>query len=255
MRNTLLIVLTTWAFQVSAQFRDFMTYGYWNDKTDKNNITLGLNMGLPTGIGVDIAYRFKQRLATRFSFNFADLTINDYRYTIGSANEKQAVAIDFKTRLSHFTGNFDIFLNKTGSFRLLSGFDFTLNNTFTVGGQLDDIIKFNDVSLNADDLGSGTITMGFKSKVAPLLGLGFGKLFPEKRLGFSADLGAHYRGNYTFDITVKEGVLLKKNEENEVVLARNFNRHWYQKIWPFLNIRLSYRLTKPKKEVVEYEEE
>jgi hypothetical protein len=241
-----------------------MTFGEWVEAKEKKDTkyALSLKTGLPSGVGLELAYRLKPRFMARFSINYADLTINNYRFSVNSSstiggNGKQTVLIDFQSRMSHTSIGLDYFLKENGKFRAIGGFDIFPSNKITIGGELGDIIKFNDVSLNSDDLGSGTVTMGFKSKITPFLGFAFGNPFPDKRMSFGCEFGAQYKGNYTFDINIKEGVLLKKNEENAAVLERNFNKNWYQKIWPFLNLKFSFRLSKPenKEESVDYDTE
>ena len=116
------------------------------------------------------------------------------------------------------------------------------NNTVTVGGEILSVIKFNDVTLNSDDIGSGNIQVGFSQKVSPYIGMGFGRTFPRKRMNVSFDLGTQYKGDYTVKINMKPGLLLKQNEENAVALARNFNEKWYGHFFPVVNFRLAYRI-------------
>ncbi len=252
-QTLIIVVLLFVSVQIKAQYRDFMTFGgqwpfeneideeihYQNDKL--TSYSIHVTSGLPTGIGIGSAYRLKPRIITRISFHYADLKLTDYKLSFNGAKaSQQDFLFDVTVKQSHFAGFVD-YCVKPG-FRLWGGLQYYLSNTIAVGGELSGIVKFNDVSLNSNDLGSGILTMGFKSFVTPSVGLGFGRLIPKKRMALSLDVGAQYRGNYTFEIQIKEGVLLKKNEENSKILERNFNKNWYQKIFPALQLRLSYNI-------------
>lgn len=207
---------------------------------------LGLNMGLPTGIGIEGAYRLSSRWGARAGFNFADLSVNQYKITFTSTStgtlKKESFLIDLNIKMSQFPITFEFYPNGRDNFKILGGIQYIPVNKISVSGQLDSIVKFNDVPISSSDLGSGTVTMSFSLNVVPFLGIGFGRTFPEKRFSFGCDISASYRNEYRFFINVKQGIILKSNEENSTVLERNFNHSWYQKIWPMLNIRLSYRI-------------
>jgi hypothetical protein len=83
------------------------------------------------------------------------------------------------------------------------------------------------------------VEIGFNSKVAPFVGLGFGRTFPKKRVNVSFELGTYYKTPYKVALNVKQGVFLKRNEENAAVLTRNFNEKWYGKFFPVLNMRVA----------------
>ncbi len=213
----------------------------------KNEIAVGLNIGVSNGLGLDVAYRFAKHWAGRLAFNYAKYTKEGYTYDIESTNPDgtknfQKISFDAGVKLSNMALNAEFTPGSKGRFKLIGGLSFFPTNTITAGGELASTIKFNDVVLNPEDLGNGFVTIGFKQKIAPFLGMGFGRTFPRKRLNVSFDMGAYYKGNYTVDIKVNPGAILKKNEENAAILARNFNENWYQKVWPVMNLRLAYRI-------------
>ena len=220
-----------------------------NTDTTSNKYALALNIGLPTGIGIEGAYRLSSKWGIRAGFNFADLKVENYKISFTSKSTTtpqltESFLIDVSTQMSQIPITFEYYPRGRDNFRVFGGVQYIPSNKITIGGQLDSIVKFNDVPLNSDDLGSGTVTMSFSQNIVPFLGVGFGRTFPKKRFAFSCDVSASYRNDYKFLINITQGIILKSNEENNAVLERNFNRYWYQKIWPMLSLRLSYRISK-----------
>ena len=213
----------------------------------KKEIAVGINVGITNGIGLDVAYRFAKHWAGRLAYNYANYSKENYTYDIVSTNPDgtknlQKLSFDGGVKLSNLSINVEFTPGAKGRFKLLGGLSYYPTNTITVGGELASTVKFNDVQLNPEDLGNGFVTISNTQKVAPFLGMGFGRTFPRKRVNVSFDMGAYYKGDYTVDIHVNPGALLKENEENGAILARNFNQNWYNKVWPVMNLRLAYRI-------------
>jgi hypothetical protein len=210
------------------------------------SVAIGLNIGLPNGIGVDVAYRFSKHLAVKMAVNYADYAQKDIRYsyttTVNGIPTQQVISMDASVNLSNAALNFEYSPGRLGRFRLIGGLAYFPKNTLIAGGQTLSNIKFNDVILNSDDIGSGTIQIGFSQPISPFIGMGLGRTFPRKRLNIGLDLGTQYKGDYTVKINVKQGLLTKQNEENAVKLARNFNEKWYGHFFPVVNLRLAYRI-------------
>ena len=215
--------------------------------TSYQNVSIGLNAGISNGIGLDLAYRFSEHWAVKVGYNYADYTKNNYTYDIISRDSTgikdiKTLSFDVYIKLSNMALNVEYYPKANGRLKFIGGLSYFFNNTITVGAQAISIIKVNDVLLNSDDIGSGTVQVGFNSKVSPFLGLGFGRTFPRKRIGVNFDVGTYYKTNYKVVIHVKPGIILDRNEENEAVLTRNFNEKWYGKFWPIINLRLTYGL-------------
>ena len=213
----------------------------------KKQMAVGLNVGIVNGVGIDVAYRFAKHWAGRLAYNHARYTKENYTYDIQSTNPDgtvnlQKLSFDGGIKLSNIALNAEFTPGQKGRFRLIGGLSYFPTNTITIGGELASTVKFNDVQLNSEDLGNGLVTISNTQKIAPFLGMGFGRTFPRKRINVSFDMGAYYKGDYTVDIKVNPGAILKANEENGVILARNFNKNWYNKVWPVMNLRLAYRI-------------
>ena len=216
-------------------------------KTSIRMKSVGLNLGLVNGIGIDFAYRFAKHWTGRFAYNYADYTKTNYTRNITSTNTDgtksvQNLSFDASVKLSNIAINIEFTPGSKGRFKLLGGLSYLPNNKITASGKLTTTVKFNDVVLNPEDLGDGSITIGFKQAISPFVGMGFGRTFPRKRMNVSLDLGTYYKGDYKVDILVNQGVLLKQNEENAAIIERNLNAKWNQKLFPVLNLRLAYLL-------------
>ena len=211
------------------------------------NMSVGLNLGVTNGIGVDFAYGFAKHWAGRLAYNYADFSKKDYTVDITSTNPDgskniQKLSFDGAVKLSNLALNFEFTPGAKGRFKLIGGFSYFPTNTLTVSGELLSTIKFNDVQLNPEDLGSGIVTIGYRQKIAPFVGMGFGRTFPRKRMNVSFDMGTYYKGDYKININVNPGALLEENESNAAVMERNLNAKWNQKLLPVMNLRLAYRL-------------
>ena len=218
-----------------------------NPQSLKKEMAIGLNLGISNGVGVDFAYRLAKHWTGRIAYNYADYTKKDYTYDITSTSSDgtktiQKVSFDAGVKLSNLALNMEFTPGTKGRFKLIGGLSYFPTNEFTVSGEMASTIKFNDVVLNPEDLGSGIVTIGYKQKIAPFIGLGFGRTFPRKRINVSFDMGSYYKGDYKVAINVNPGALLEENESNAAILERNLNQKWNQKLLPVFNFRIGYRL-------------
>jgi hypothetical protein len=86
----------------------------------------------------------------------------------------------------------------------------------------------------------GKLDFTFKgAEVMPLIGIGFGRAVPKRRIGFGLDLGAAYMGNLKCTITATKAFEPVATQQNENVLNNAFSDFkWY----PFLNFKLNIKL-------------
>jgi hypothetical protein len=247
LRKVLLGLFLVSAFMAKSQTPDGGVRMSSTQPIAKKDIAVGLNFGITNGIGVDVAYRFAKHFTARLAYNNARFSVKDFKKDIVSTNpdgtkSTQSVSFDANVNLSNLGLNFELAPGAKGRLKLVGGLAFFPTNAITAGGKMLTAIKFNDVQLTPDDLGSGTVTIGYQSKIAPYLGMSFGRTIPRKRMNISFDLGTYYKGDYKVDINIKQGVLLKENENNAAQLEHNLNQKWNQKLLPVMNLRLAYRL-------------
>jgi hypothetical protein len=212
--------------------------------TFTKNVSVGLNIGLANGIGLDVAYRFSPHWAGKLGLNYAQYTQKgieySYQSTTNGTTTTQRMSFDAAVNISNLAATFEYTPGPKGRFKLIGGLTYFPQNTIDAGGQLLTTLKFNDVVLTPEDIGSGNVQIGFSQKISPYIGMGIGRTFPRKRLNLSLDLGTQYKGDYKVKINVKPGLLLKQNEDNAAILERNFNEKWYGHFFPVLNLRLAY---------------
>jgi hypothetical protein len=217
----------------------------------RGNVSVGLNIGIINGVGIDAAYNFADHWAIKVGYNYADYTKHNYTYDIilsekNGVRDIKTLSFDAAIRLSNMALNIEYTPHIEGRFKLIGGLSYFYNNTITLGGQSLSIFKFNDVSLTPDDIGSGSVEVGFKSKIAPFIGLGFGRTIPKNRVNVNFELGTYYKTPYKVAIHVQSGIFLKRNEENAEVLTRNFNKKWYGKFFPVINMRIAVPISGAK---------
>jgi hypothetical protein len=121
--------------------------------------------------------------------------------------------------------------------RLVGGFAFYLDNTISGSGILGDSVLVEDVMASPDEVGfiKGTIQMG--NKVAPYMGIAFGRAVPLNRIGLSFDLGTYYKGSPKVDIEATS--ILRNNVNNEQALEDALS---FVKWWPVFSLRLAVKI-------------
>lgn len=218
---------------------------------NKKSLSIGLNFAFVNGVGIDASYRFANRWSVRASANLAGFTYKNYKYSLkpkasdstAASTTPQTFSFDFVAKMSSATIGIEYAMGKKGKFRIMTGLAYYPSNYLAISGKLATVYHFHEVDLSSDDLGSGTITIGFKNQIAPYFGFGIGRLYPLKRLNISVDAGAIYKGDYKIGILVNEGALIQKsNEDNAAILQNNLNAHQEYKFWPNFNLRIGYRI-------------
>lgn len=218
---------------------------------NKKSLSLGLNFAFVNGIGIDVSYRFASKWSVRTAANLAGFAYNNFKYTLkpkagdstAASTTPQTFAFNFLAKMSSANLGIEYAMGRKGKFRIMTGLAYYPSNYISISGRLATVYHFHEVDLNSEDLGSGTITIGFKNQIAPYFGIGIGRLYPLRRLNISVDAGAIYKGDYKIGILVNEGALIQKsNEDNAAILEKNLNAHQAYKFWPNFNLRIGYRL-------------
>ncbi|MDZ7876281.1 MAG: hypothetical protein U5L45_01350 [Saprospiraceae bacterium] len=197
---------------------------YASQPPSQGKMTVGFNIGIVAGIGIDATYQVAPNWHVRAAVNVSDILINNYQYKFklkGSdvlAATPQTLSFDLAVRFSHLNLGIDRALDIKNRFRLLAGVNIYPKNFLSFGGELASIIKLNDVKLNGNDLGSGSIKMGFKSPISPYLGLGIVFFQPHKRVNVSFNTKIIYKGDYKFNIFVKDGLIAKMKKLKKMQL-------------------------------------
>jgi hypothetical protein len=95
-------------------------------------------------------------------------------------------------------------------------------------------ITVGDIEFTSEDSGSLNVDVNW-SKVAPYLGLGFGRAVPNKRWGFAADFGTYFSSSP--EITLDATGIIERSKDQEALLNESFKSF---KFIPYASLRVSY---------------
>ena len=210
---------------------------------------VGVNLGSKALVGLDVAYQHTDRLSFRAGFNFMRFSLPDLSVNSGIAtgfaaeHDGQAlpayyfVTADVDYRQSHVEALAEYRLTRWG-LKAVGGVGYFPANRLSLKLGLKDGYLLNDVFLTPEEIGYGTGTVTFRSGLAPYLGMGLGPgVSIRKRVSFSMDLGAYYKGRP--EVAIEATQLLRNNTRNGAFLTEFFSDfRWL----PVLSARMSIRL-------------
>jgi|GEM_PF-591750 len=191
---------------------------------------LGINFGM-NGVGADYAYMPGEMFAFRGRFQTLHFTLNidDLEFS------ETYVGVDGSLNFTNLDLLVDFYPFKS-SFKIVGGFGYFLNNRITSKGYFVDDLQLGELVLDPNDIGYVEIQAEW-AKLAPYIGLGFGKAVPNSRVGFGFELGTYYGG--APDVTVIATEMLRETSQEEAELEENLKGYaWI----PYLNFRLSIRI-------------
>lgn len=123
------------------------------------------------------------------------------------------------------------------AFKLTAGLGY-LQTGISGEGRLRDSAKIGLIPISPEELGEINTSIA-PQKIAPYLGVGFGRAVPKHRVGFSFEFGTYYIGQP--DVSFKTTKLLEPSSSNEAVLKSNMSAYnWL----PQLSINLTFKLAK-----------
>ena len=126
------------------------------------------------------------------------------------------------------------------SFSVTAGLHFMTNNLFEISGQITgsgDILGVQVESLGAGSPSSITLEA---NKIAPYLGIGFGRAVPKRRVGLGVKLGVFVLGKEP-KLTFTSSNLTRSVDEIEADLQKEINDN-FPSILPSLNVRVMFKL-------------
>ena len=215
------------------------------------------------GAGVTVATSLTKNIKLRvgfdgFGYKFAT-GIDDVSFTgyipdgIGANDVNLSASLsDIKWSTQHFKLLVDLYPMKNGVFSFTVGM-FAGNNSFSLDGKIADyarmvaqygrgpVFDFNEIIIQPDQNGNfgGKVLLG--NTIKPYVGLGLGRTIAKKRIGFKVDLGIVYQGKIrTESPNVPPNInVLTSGATNYV---DEYIPTFLSKIWPMLNLSLSYRI-------------
>jgi hypothetical protein len=162
----------------------------------KERFGLGLNIST-NGVGAQLAYSILKNndLIARVEGRYFYSEIKDREITFQQT--PMLVNGYIKRGSIGFMLDYHPFGN---SFKLTTGFAILLNEVNNVAKYKDSSVQ-GGIKISPDEM--GTIIIGYNIKPSPYLGFGIGKSVPNKRVGFSFEIGFYYTGmpNMTYKST------------------------------------------------------
>ncbi len=211
----------------------------------KRKTSIGLQAG-SNGFGFQLAQGFatKKNLSFRINAHYFRLPLNN-----------DVITIDGKAIL--LGGNYGkgFRLNLNGEALLQSAnmaLDFhPFNNSLRLFGGVglmyskidftatpSDSLRQGDVSLSPDE--QGNIYFLLKTqRVCPFIGVGFGRIFPNKRVNFSADFGTYYIGSPKLRFYTTG--MLEPTSAEESKLRNNLKNYY---LLPYLTLSINIKISK-----------
>ena len=194
-------------------------------------LALHLNIGT-TGPGGAIGVRITDNFSCRVGFSYFALA-QDIDADFFEVNAKHSPDIT----LGAASLLVDYFPLAKSSFHLTGGLAYNLNR-YKYALAYNDNLTFGAVTINGEN--AGTISADIRSsRIAPYLGIGFGRAVPNKRVGFGVELGCFYHGKPQVSIDATKLVEQTKDEQQQ--LQDNLNGY---RFYPYLNMHLTIKVTK-----------
>jgi hypothetical protein len=218
------------------------------EATQQKKWAIGAQFGLSQVPGVDVAYQFAPKWQGRMGFGLMKFNTS-YEHVLTTQNLQtevktpKSVLIDASVRMSQVSAMVEYLPWLSGKIRLIGGLAWFPKKEVSASATLQNVSLGVIQNLTPEEIGRVTVNLGFKSQVSPYLGVGFGKLIPDKRFNISGEVGTYYLGDYKVNsVEVQEGIILKEAEQNAPILERNLNAKPKFKLYPNLSIRVGYRL-------------
>jgi hypothetical protein len=195
--------------------------------------SVGLALKASTmGFGGDAVFRFHEKMTARIGYDA--FTFN---YPISINQSDIEFAADLKLKTGSITALYDYYLLKS----LFVTAGIAVNNFgIYATGAAENGMKYGDITIPKEKVGSFDITVRPSMKISPYLGIGFGKTLGEK-LGFAFELGTFYQGSPDLTI-ITDGLIAPTSNPDlgqEQVLENQFSQYY---LYPVLKLSLSYNI-------------
>ena len=176
----------------------------------------------------------------------ARLGINGF--SIGADVEETDVTYDADLKLFNVSTLVDFYPFKGGGFHLTGGLVFQDNKIEGRGEITNGEITIGDETFTSNELGSVDAEVSFSNSVAPYLGIGFGNAVkPERRIGFSINLGVMFAGEPEVSLEPNFGPAATPQVQQEINEAIDNEKSELEddingfNIYPVLSLSLSYQ--------------
>lgn len=209
-----------------------------DDTTFLNHFGLGISGGTKNFLGADLVINIISNLNVRFGYNQFDLEFDDVETSV-SGFTNQNLTFDGRIQQNNIEVLFEWGILKN-RIRFVAGPVFAMDNQISSDFAFTEDIQINDITIPAQEVGSGNVQVSHSFGVFPYVGIGIGRGLPWRRVGISMDIGTYYKGTTRVDLAATG--LIRANENNESVLNQNLRREPVASLWPIVSLRLAYRI-------------
>lgn len=187
------------------------------------------------GIGVELGYRLSPKLLLKAGYDSFGLDFN--------ANLESEINIDLNSRIN--TGTIGLVADYAIARKIYISAGVLLNNFETsISGTVVEDYQFGDVIIPKENLGSISWDISPDSKIAPYLGIGFGRLLGSSKLiNTSLEFGVIYQGKTAVGIDAN-GVFSPNSDpsfDQNLVLEGSLESFT---LYPVLKLNLALNLIK-----------
>lgn len=186
------------------------------------------------GFGGDAVFNFHKRMSLRLGYEKLALT---------SSFKFDEASVDYQADIDYQAGSlsllFDYYL--VGDLFATAGAGWNQFDGFVTGEATSDL-KYGDILIPSEDIGTFGIEVLPSAQISPYLGLGFGHtLGLKKKVGFAVELGGFYQGSPKLKLT-SDGLLSPTSNPQQQHTARLEKQIDQYSIYPVLRFSLSYKI-------------
>jgi hypothetical protein len=193
--------------------------------------SVSINIGTQ-GMGAEYRYGAFSNLSFRGGISVMPVNANNV-FEIDGINSDTKVSAKFTN--IHLLADYTPFASAS-FFRLVGGLGYFVHAKGKIDVQPTDSYKYGDIALSQEQVGKLNMDIDWKG-VAPYLGIGLIKAFPQRRFNINLDLGTYYLKQPSAKITGTG--MLAGNDTQTAQLQKNVNDYrWY----PQLQLNFNYRL-------------
>lgn len=196
-----------------------------------NQKSLRFNVGTQ-GIGAEFGYGVLPKLALRLGADFIPVSANNV-FAITDFNSTSKLSASFSN--IHLLADYVPFESALG-FRLVGGAAYFAKARGHLQVQPTDEYKYGDIVLNQDEVGKLNMNVTWKG-VAPYLGIGLLKAFPNRIFNVNLDIGTYYLRRP--DATVSGTGILEGNSSQSAQLQSNVKNY---RFLPVVQVNFNFKL-------------
>ncbi|WP_233268746.1 hypothetical protein [Mucilaginibacter lacusdianchii] len=196
-----------------------------------NHLSLQLQVGTQ-GVGGDLRYGSDKRFSARAGVSFIPVKVNNV-FSFSGFDGSTNASVKFSN--VHLLADFVPFKQARG-FRLVGGAAYLYHAQGGMEFLPTGDYKFGNYTVTADDLGKLNMDISWKG-VAPYLGIGLFKSFPNRLFNINLDLGTYYLSQPSSHIVGTN--LLSDNNQLEPQLNSNIKSYRWL---PVLQVNFNFKL-------------